>query len=100
MLIYIGSTIKVREDQPAGQDQLCIWPDRNPTIKRMRSYFPEHRILFSLQQSRCRKKQLEKKKKSIADIVMLVYVLKYNFIETNQWSTNTDTGLHTDTSTC
>lgn len=30
VLVNIGRTAEVRNDQPAGKDQLCIWPDGNP----------------------------------------------------------------------
>lgn len=32
VLVNIGRTAEVRNDQPAGEDQLCIWPYRNPVI--------------------------------------------------------------------
>lgn len=32
VLINVGRAAEVRNDQPAGEDQLCIWPYRNPVI--------------------------------------------------------------------
>ena len=38
MLVNIGGTTEVRKDQPAGQDQLCIWPDWDPVISKGNSF--------------------------------------------------------------